>query len=77
MENSEYLSLQDQLQDHFDGRYVKIEDCENRTVSFEKNLNEDNVRLAVIEQQQKINNWLTFAIAGGIITLVIEIFLGG
>jgi len=31
----------------------------------------------VIEQQQKINNWLTFAIAGGIITLVIKVFLGG
>ena len=77
MENSEYLALKDQMQDYFDGRYVKIEDCEKRTVVFEKTLNEDNVRLAVIEQQQKINNWLTFAIAGGIITLVIKIFLGG
>ena len=56
MENSEYLALQDQLQDHFDGRYVKIEDCEKRTVVFEKTMNEDNIRLAVIEQQQKINN---------------------
>ena len=55
MENSEYLTLQDQLQDHFDGRYVKIEDCEKRTVVFDKTLNEDNIRLAVIEQQQKIN----------------------
>ena len=77
MENSEYLALQDQLKDHFDGRYVKIEDCEKRTVVFEKAMNEDNVRLAVIEQQQKINNWLTLAIAGGIITLVVKIFLGG
>lgn len=77
MENSEYLTLQGQLQDHFDGRYVKIEDCEKRTVIFEKSLHEDNVRLAVIEQQQKINNWLTLAIAGGIITLVVKTFLGG
>ena len=77
MENSESLTLQDQLQDHFDGRYVKIEDCEKRTVAFEKTLHGDNVRLAVIEQQQKINNWLTLAIAGGIVTLVIKVFLGG
>ena len=77
MENSEYLALQDQLQDHFDGRYVKIEDCEKQTGIFDKTINEDNVRLAVIEQQQKINNWLTLAIAGGIITLVIKVFLGG
>ena len=77
MENSEYLALQDQLQDHFDGRYVKIDDCEKRTETFDKLLNKDNVRLAVIEQQQKINNWLTLGIASGIVALVIKVFLGG
>lgn len=77
MEHSEYIKLQNQLQDHFDGRYVKNEDCEKRTETFEKLLNKDNVRLAVIEQQQKINNWLTLGIAGGIIALVIKVFLGG
>ena len=77
IEHCEYVKLQEQLQDHFDGRYVKIEDCEKRTLVFENTLNADNVRLAVIEQQQKINNWLTLAIAGGIITLVIKVFLGG
>ena len=77
IEHCEYVKLQEQLQDHFDGRYVKIGDCEKRALVFEKTLNADNVRLAVIEQQQKINNWLTLAIAGGIITLVIKVFLGG
>ena len=77
IEHREYVKLQEQLQDHFDGRYVKIEDCEKRTLVFEQTLNADNIRLAVIEQQQKINNWLTLAIAGGIITLVIKVFLGG
>lgn len=77
MEHSEYIKLQDQLQDHFDGRYVKIDDCDQKTVSFDKLLNKDNVRLSVIEQQQKINNWLTLAIAGGIVALVIKVFLGG
>ena len=77
MEHGEYTKLQGQLQDHFDGRYVKIENCENQTKVFSTLLNKDNVRLAVIEQQQKINNWLTLAIAGGIIALVIKVFLGG
>ena len=76
MEHSEYVKLQSQLQDHFDGRYVKVEDCEKRAEMFDKLLNKDNVRLSVIEQQQKINNWLTLAIAGGIISLVIKVFLG-
>ena len=77
MEHSEYVKLQAQLQDHFDGRYVKIEDCDQKTVAFDRLINKDNVRLAIIEQQQKINNWLTLAIAGGIIALVIKVFLGG
>ena len=77
MEHSEYVKLQAQLQDHFDGRYVKINDCEKQTEAFDKLLNKDNVRLAVIEQQQKVNNWLTAAIAGGIVALVIKVFVGG
>lgn len=77
MEHAEYIKLQGQLQDHFDGRYVKIEDCEKKTEVFDKLLNKDNVRLAVIEQQQRINNWLTLGIASGIIALVIKVFLGG
>ena len=56
MEHSEYVKLQAQLQDHFDGRYVKMEDCDQKTITFDRLLNKDNVRLAVIEQQQRINN---------------------
>lgn len=76
MEHSEYIELQTQLQDHFDGRYMQKEDCDKQTDAFNKLLNKDNVRLAVIEQQQKINNWLTLGIAGGIVALVIKVFLG-
>lgn len=77
MEHGEYVKLQGQLQDHFDGRYMKIEDCDKQTEAFDRLLNKDNVRLAVIEQQQKINNWLTLGIASGIVALVIKVFLGG
>lgn len=67
----------DELQEHFDGRYVKKEDCDDRTEDLNKKLHSDDKRLAVIEYQQKINNWLTAAIAGGIISLVIKTFFGG
>ena len=77
MEHSEYIKLQEQLQDHFDGRYRKIEDCDDIAEAIDRKVSKDNVRLAVIEQQQKVNNWLTLAIAGGIIALVIKVFLGG
>lgn len=77
MKHSQYVKLQDQLQDHLYGRYVKLDDCDKRADQFDRLLNKDNVRLAVIEQQQKINNWLTLAIAGGIVALVINAYLGG
>ena len=77
MEHSEYIKLQEQLQDHFDGRYRKISDCDDIADAIDRKVSKDNVRLAVIEQQQKVNNWLTLAIAGGIIALVIKVFVGG
>lgn len=77
MEHSEYLKLQAQLQDHFDGRYRKIDDCEDISRPIKNDLQKDFTRLAIIEQQQKINNWLTLGIASGIIALVIKVFLGG
>ena len=77
MNHEEYMALQKQLQAHFDGRYVRTESCESHTSNFANQLNRDNVRLTVIEQGQKINNWLTLGIAGGIVALVIKVFLGG
>lgn len=65
------------LEGILDNRYVLIEDCNSKRKEVEKYLHRDDTRLALIEQQQKVNNWLTLAIAGGIITLVIKVFLGG
>lgn len=31
MDHDEYLEIQAQLQDHFDGRYRKIVDCDDKT----------------------------------------------
>ena len=59
MEQSEYIKLQAQLQDHFDGRYVKIEDCEKTvereankidllTVEFAKSNTKLNILIAIL-----------------------------
>lgn len=76
MEHSEYLKLQSQLQDHFDGRYMKKSDCKAVTDGFENSINRDNTRLAVIEQQNKLMLWVLAAVAGGIITMLIKMFFG-
>ncbi len=66
-----------ELQEKFDARYKKREDCDSDMEDVNKKLANDDKRLAVIELQVKINNWLTAAIASGIIALVVRSFFGG
>ena len=56
--------------------YVRKDDCEDIQSAVEKKLANDSTRFAVLEYQQKLNNWLTGAICGGIIALLIKIYLG-
>ena len=57
--------------------YVRKDDCKDIQGTVEKKLANDSTRFAVLEYQQKINNWLTGAICGGIIALIIKVYLGG
>ena len=57
--------------------YVRKDDCNNIQNAVDKKLSNDSTRFAVIEYQQKVNNWLTTAPAGAIAALVIKVFLGG
>ena len=57
--------------------YVRKDDCKDIQGAVEKKLANDSTRFAVLEYQQKINNWLTGAICGGIIALIIKVYLGG
>lgn len=68
MEHSEYIKLQAQLQDHFDGRYVKLDDCEeNRNKETNKidGLKEEFSRLReeVRVDRAKTNTRLNILIA--------------
>lgn len=56
--------------------FVTRQECNNDMKSLEDKITPLTVRLAVIEQQQKLNNWLTALIAGGVITALIKLFLG-
>ena len=57
--------------------YVRKDDCKGIQSGVEKKLANDSTRFAVLEYQQKLNNWLTCAICGGIIALLIKVYLGG
>lgn len=61
----------------FDERYVMQKACAEKQEEVNRKFSNDNTRIALLISQQKINNWLTLAIAGGITTLVIKSFFGG
>ena len=71
----------DYLDAHFDKRndekYVKIEDCNEKQTAVNSKFSNDDKRIELLINQQKINNWLTLAIASGIVALVIKVFVGG
>ena len=57
--------------------FVTRHECQNNLNNIDNMLNQDNVRLAVIEQQNKIILWVLAAVGGGIITMLIKMFFGG
>lgn len=57
--------------------FVTRQECQAQTDSFESKLNKDLVRLAVIETEMKQIKWLTAAVVGGVITMLIKMFFGG
>jgi hypothetical protein len=56
MEHSEYIKLQTQLQDHFDGRYRKIDDCDVIVDTEEKKIDKLNNSIADLKVEQAKTN---------------------
>ena len=57
--------------------FVTRKECQKTNDEVEKKLSSDLVRLAVIENQLKIITWLLYAVAGGVITMLIKLLFGG
>ena len=57
--------------------FVTRKECQQTTEGIESKLSSDLVRLAVIENQLKVITWLLYAVAGGVITMLIKMLFGG
>lgn len=57
--------------------FVTRKECQNTNDEIERKLSSDLVRLAVIENQLKVITWLLYAVAGGVITMLIKLLFGG
>lgn len=65
------------LEDRFDTRYKMLKDCVTDMTNVRDLYHAVDKRMTEFETNQKHNNWLTGLIAGGIVALVIKVFLGG
>ena len=63
--------------DRLEEIFVTRKECQKTNEEVEKKLSSDLVRLAVIENQLKVITWLLYAVAGGVITMLIKMLLGG
>ena len=57
--------------------FVTRQECQKTNDEIERKLSSDLVRLAVIENQLKVITWLLYAVAGGVITMLIKLLFGG
>lgn len=56
--------------------FVTKDNCQAHTDSIDDRFEKDLVRLAVIEQQLKVITWILYAVAGGIITMLVKMLFG-
>lgn len=57
--------------------FITRQECENSMRTIESKVNDENVRLAVIEHQLKNITWLIMTVGAGVIGILIKIFFGG
>ena len=57
--------------------FVQRQECQEINEEIKTKLSSDLVRLAVIENQLKVITWLLYAVAGGVITMLIKLLFGG
>ena len=56
--------------------FVTRQECQDINEDIKENITKDLVRLAVIESQLKVITWILYAVAGGIITMLIKLLFG-
>lgn len=57
--------------------FVPRKECQEINDEIKTKLSSDLVRLAVIENQLKVITWILYAVAGGIITMLVKMLFGG
>ena len=56
--------------------FVQRQEGQEINDGIKANLTKDLVRLAVIENQLKVITWILYAVAGGIVTMLVKMLFG-
>lgn len=56
--------------------FVTRKECDKSMGDVENKINQDSIRLAVIEHQLKTITWILTSVGAGIITMLIKMFWG-
>lgn len=57
--------------------FVTRQECDTTMNGVEEKINKENVRLAVIEHRLGTITWLLMTVGGGVITILLKLFVGG
>ncbi len=76
LDHKEYIVLQNQLQDHFDARYVQIEDCEKIVKEETKKIDRLTVEFAKSNTKLNILIAILSAIAVPIVGVCVKLLFG-
>lgn len=71
------MSLEREDIDRLKEIFVTRQECDSTMNGMEEKISAENVRLAVIEHQLKNITWLLMTVGGGVITILLKLFLGG
>lgn len=77
MNHAEFLSIQGQLQDHFDSRYVQIADCEKTVDKEEKKIDQLTVEFAKSNTKLNILIGILSTIAVPTVGVCVKLLFGG
>ena len=57
--------------------FVPRQECQTINEEIKAKITKDLVRLAVLAHQLKVITWILYAVAGGIITMLVTLLFGG
>ena len=70
------MALEENDIDRLKEMFVSRQECQETNEEIKTTLSSDLVRLAVIENQLKVITWILYAVAGGVITMLIKMLFG-